>query len=324
MTVHGFPEGAETCLSREKILEMADYYRDVLISRGRTPGYVRQTHTEILKLLAMAGYRLDDSLMLMAATSLGRAIATTNKYIRSIKSFSRWLSRPSRRLLTFDPLADLPMRNARKDRRHERGIFTDAQLRQLLETTAASPRRFKNIPGADRAEIYHLAVSTGLRAGTLRLLEAGQFDLLDSAPSVRVRADQLKDEEDLIIPLESSAASRIHRYIRYKASAARVLTMPPCRWDTAPMIQADLEDADIEYCRAGRTARGEKKRVAVLDFHALRHTFASRWLSAGVPLATVQRAMGHSDPKLTANIYNHLLPHDLIRAVALVPPLPIF
>lgn len=48
-----------------------------------------------------------------------------------------------------------------------------------------------------------------------------------------------------------------------------------------------------------------------LDIHALRHTFGSRLARRGVGLVQVQRLMGHSDPKLTAQVYAHLDVEDL-------------
>jgi site-specific recombinase XerD len=52
-----------------------------------------------------------------------------------------------------------------------------------------------------------------------------------------------------------------------------------------------------------------------LDIHALRHTFGSRLARRGVGLVQVQRLLGHSDPKLTAQVYTHLDVEDLRRAV---------
>jgi integrase len=52
-----------------------------------------------------------------------------------------------------------------------------------------------------------------------------------------------------------------------------------------------------------------------LDIHSLRHTFGSRLARNGVGLVQVQRLMGHSDPKLTAQVYTHLDVEDLRKAV---------
>lgn len=41
-------------------------------------------------------------------------------------------------------------------------------------------------------------------------------------------------------------------------------------------------------------------------FHDLRHTTGTLLLKAGVPFATVQRMLRHTDPRLTTEIYGHL------------------
>ena len=50
------------------------------------------------------------------------------------------------------------------------------------------------------------------------------------------------------------------------------------------------------------------KRAALprIRFHDLRHTCASMLLSEGYGLKDVQEWLGHSDIKMTANIYGHL------------------
>ena len=46
-------------------------------------------------------------------------------------------------------------------------------------------------------------------------------------------------------------------------------------------------------------------------FHDLRHTTATLLLKGGVPLATVQRILRHTDPRLTSEIYGHLDVEDM-------------
>lgn len=50
-------------------------------------------------------------------------------------------------------------------------------------------------------------------------------------------------------------------------------------------------------------------------FHALRHTYATRLFENDVPLKTVQILMGHSNIKITADIYTHVMPEEKIKAV---------
>lgn len=57
-----------------------------------------------------------------------------------------------------------------------------------------------------------------------------------------------------------------------------------------------------------RRIRAEAKLPAGMTLHTLRHTFASNLIAAGCDVVTVQRALGHSQPSITLNVYSHLWP----------------
>ena len=44
-------------------------------------------------------------------------------------------------------------------------------------------------------------------------------------------------------------------------------------------------------------------KVPHLKFHALRHTYATRCIEAGMNAVVLQRLMGHTDVKITLNTY---------------------
>lgn len=57
--------------------------------------------------------------------------------------------------------------------------------------------------------------------------------------------------------------------------------------------------------------------VTACTFHALRHTYASRLVMKGVPLAVVAAQLGHKDTRMVEKHYGHLAPSyvaDTIRA----------
>lgn len=60
-------------------------------------------------------------------------------------------------------------------------------------------------------------------------------------------------------------------------------------------------------------------RGRVLDLHALRHTYGTLLAAAGVPLQVAQRAMRHSDVRLTTNVYTDPRLLDLRAAVEALP-----
>ena len=62
-------------------------------------------------------------------------------------------------------------------------------------------------------------------------------------------------------------------------------------------------------------AAGEWRRIREaaglsdeVTLHTLRHTFASNLIAQGCDVVTVQRALGHSTPSITLNVYSHLWP----------------
>jgi hypothetical protein len=51
--------------------------------------------------------------------------------------------------------------------------------------------------------------------------------------------------------------------------------------------------------------------VADVSIHTIRHTVLTRLARGGMELARLQKWAGHSDPKITAERYLHLMPSDL-------------
>jgi len=82
-----------------------------------------------------------------------------------------------------------------------------------------------------------------------------------------------------------------------------------------PAKMTKVFDADLRF--AGIAKRDEQGRT--VDIRALRHTFGTMLSKAGVPLQLIQKAMRHSDPRLTMGTYSHLELLDLSGAVAKLP-----
>ncbi len=59
----------------------------------------------------------------------------------------------------------------------------------------------------------------------------------------------------------------------------------------------------------------ENELGEVLTIHCLRHTCNSWLARRGVPVEIRQRILGHSDAKLTSEVYTHLDVEDLRRAI---------
>ena len=73
------------------------------------------------------------------------------------------------------------------------------------------------------------------------------------------------------------------------------------------------DDGELRNCPTCHMKLWPKPLVRKIRFHDLRHTTASLLLMAGANPAAVQRILRHSDPRITTEVYGHLVP-DYLRA----------
>lgn len=66
------------------------------------------------------------------------------------------------------------------------------------------------------------------------------------------------------------------------------------------------------------TVRILRDYLAALKFHALRHTYASLCVAAGIPPLELARFMGHAKVTTTLSVYAHLFEDDHADAMALL------
>ncbi len=62
-------------------------------------------------------------------------------------------------------------------------------------------------------------------------------------------------------------------------------------------------------------AKDKKDKEHLCGVHVLRHTFASMLFENGCDVKVVSEILGHSDTKITENIYIHLLQKQKVKAI---------
>jgi len=80
-----------------------------------------------------------------------------------------------------------------------------------------------------------------------------------------------------------------------------------CRRKTCRYSE-ERPDAEIRPCPKCGFKLWPTGKVRHIRFHDLRHTYASVLLMFGANLVSVQKLLGHSDPKITERRYGHMLP----------------
>jgi site-specific recombinase XerD len=259
---------------------------------------------QIVRLSDLSPQRLQTALGLLRQRGLSPA--SLNRRIVAIRAFCKWALIDNR--LPSDPTLSLRMYNTRLDQRHQRRALADAEVGALLRTAFASKRIRYKLSGKQRAMLYQLAVETGLRASELRKLKPRYFSLAGPGPAtLTLPAHVTKNRREAQLPIRREFAALLRKWLD-KMQPDDILFPVPASVPLGRIMRHDLDDAGIPY----RTDKG------FADFHSLRHTYCTRLVRAGLPLAVVKQLARHADFRTTLG-YTHVNIGDMATAVESLP-----
>ena len=206
------------------------------------------------------------------------------------------------------------MKLTEQDKKRRRRAFAGEELQKLFLAAWNSVTVFRGLTGEDRAMLYLVAASTGLRVAELASLAPASFDLTAATPTVRCLAAYTKNGEEAVLPLRSDLADRLAPWLLKKPDGRPVWPGTWSKKASARMLRIDLAAGEIDYeDGSGRYA----------GFHSLRHRFLSNLARAGVHPKAAQALARHSTIDLTMNVYTHAVLGDLATAVESLPALPV-
>ena len=296
-------------------------WRRVMEAKGNSPRHIRNFSSNLKKLAASCKWsHLTDiasdnaSDWVVEQRQAGVSAATINAFLRAGKAFCNWAIKAKR--LTESPLKHVPLLNADADRRVERHPYSVNELGRLLAAAEAGEKHH-GLTGYERALVYRLAVDTGFRYSEIRSLARSSFDFSGDRATVTILAADAKNGQDATLPLRDELAEELREYLTLHLPQAKAFRL----WGGkgAAMIQQDLEAAGILARDADDKLVTTDEYGLSYDFHGLRHTFATMLNKAKVPLATAQKLMRHSDPKLTAKVYTHVMVDTKAEAIDMLP-----
>jgi integrase len=180
--------------------------------------------------------------------------------------------------------------------------FREADAAKLRYLSDDESRRLTNACPADFRALVTVALLTGCRYGELTAMTADDFNA-DSG-SVRVRASKSGKPRHVVLTQEGR--DFIAQCAAGKPEDARLLL----RNIGKPWGKSDQQRPLSAACTAARID-------PPVNFHALRHSYASRLAMRGVRLAVVAAQLGHSDTRMVEKHYGHLSPSyiaDTVRA----------
>lgn len=140
-------------------------------------------------------------------------------------------------------------------------------------------------------DLVKLALATGARRGNLQTMTWREISLVDKTWTIP--GDKMKNKEELVIPLSSSALEVLERRDEKKTG---LYVFPSRPGSKTPYL--------TEPKRAWKNLT-ERANLSGLRFHDLRRTAGSIMAAAGVPALTIVRTLGQKSPEMIA-VYQQL------------------
>jgi integrase len=201
------------------------------------------------------------------------------------------------------------MWNVRVDPRHPRSVLTADEFVLLDDVAETSLTSVEGMCGPERAFLYRMAVSTGLRRSELASLTAASF-VFNDPPPIIVEAVHSKHREQDTVFIRFDMVEPLKAQVRHLQPGEPLFPLLAQR-KTAKMIKFDLTAVGIPY-------QDEHGKYA--DFHSLRHRFITKAWETGEAAPTVMNLARHKDLKTTMR-YTHADTSAQVRAIqAMKPP----
>lgn len=158
-----------------------------------------------------------------------------------------------------------------------------------------------------------IAFHTGIRIGELSALKWKDINVDEGIVSIRRNLIRIKGDKNGFF--DGTGATQIVEQAPKTFDSVRMIPLPP----KIVTILRVYKKPDTEYVISGvknpwaepRTIQYRFKRILAkcnleyFNFHMLRHSFATRCVSMGLDIKSLSELLGHSDVKVTLNLYVH-------------------
>lgn len=194
-----------------------------------------------------------------------------------------------------------------KDRSPKREIFTEDELRRIIDHVPADP-----LIGS----MFVVAGATGLSCVDICHLRWAEVDMRRRLIT-RVRQ---KTNVELVIPISDGLMTLLGKQYALSGNGEYVFPELPGKYKSntvAGDIAKYLAACDIETTVP--TANGRRKSIK--GIHSMRHVFCYYAGKSGIPINIVQGIVGHMDSEMTKHYMAHSTIDDKRLAISMMPSL---
>lgn len=180
--------------------------------------------------------------------------------------------------------------------------FREADAARLRYLSDDEARRLTNACPGDFRALVMGALLSGCRYGELAAMTVDDFNA--DAGTLRVRASKGGKPRHVVLTQEG------RDFVAQRSAGKPGSTRLFIRGNGKPWGKSEQQRPLTAACTAARID-------PPVNFHGLRHTYASRLAMRGVPLAVIAAQLGHADTRMVEKHYGHLSPNyiaDTVRA----------
>lgn len=201
------------------------------------------------------------------------------------------------------------------DKKYRTGVFMPGGL-----SVKSKSRNVKTLSGAEQARLLlniHndcadkcklavlLCLYTGLRLGELCALRWEDIDLAGMTLTVKRTVQRIAAQEHGAGSILLETAPKTESSCRTVPLAAELMEYLSCLKRTDQYVfggEKVMEPRTMQY-RFKKILK--ETGITDINFHALRHTFATNCVENGMDVKSLSEILGHSDVKITLNRYVH-------------------
>ncbi len=276
------PKPLRDAAQKPLVDHLASFVED-MVALGRCKKHIQHTRNRLARLFEECAWRLlrdvnADGFARWRSQQKTFSAKTLNEYLGHANALLNWCVRNGR--LVHNPLVTVQKVETRGKETVVRRALAQSELELLV------------LKSGRRGLVYWLAAWTGLRRGEVKALAWADVQLDVARPHILARASTTKNKRSAVLPLLPPLADALRAFRGDQPSEkGKVfrLGVPSSKMLVRDLAAVGIEEVDT----IGRR----------IDFHALRHTFASLLAAAGVSQRVAMELMRHSDPRLTAKTY---------------------
>jgi len=178
-------------------------------------------------------------------------------------------------------------------------------------------RKYIDESGDSRLIGILLAMGTGMRIGEVLALTWDDIDFKRGVINVSKTCYRIKNEdgiyEDVTDEPKTKSSARAIPVLPYLLTQLKALKSK--KGGTYVVTNKKNEKMSIRSYQYIFKRIQEKLHIKTLNFHCLRHTFATRAAECGVDIKTVSELLGHKNVSITINRYTHSMWETKKKAV---------